>query len=203
MTTAFQYIFDQAETISIDRKAVVAQTITRDQTLRSVSRGGRVWRFDVKLPDGIAWTTLRPIIESIEYADRYTIGIVQINNAGYNTWLTPYQGVATSTAGWTGSWTQGSNIVTVTPVGYSSGVLLKAGDVIQLGTGHVYSVATDATSTSVTVSRPILDATGSGTIYVGPAVTWSVVCTELPTWTIFSRNQVSWSGSFKFVESLV
>lgn len=203
MTTAFQYIFDQAETISIDRKAVVAQTITRDQTLRSVSRGGRVWRFDVKLPDGIAWTTLRPIIESIEYADRYTIGTVQINNAGYNAWLTPYQGVATSTGGWTGSWAQGSNTVTVTPLGYTSGVLLKAGDVIQLGTGHVYSVATDATSTTVTVSRPILDATGSGAIYVGPAVTWSVVCTELPTWTIFSRNQVSWSGSFKFVESLV
>lgn len=203
MTTAFQYIFDQAETISIDRKAVVAQTITRDQTLRSVSRGGRVWRFDVKLPDGIAWTTLRPIIESIEYADRYTIGTVQINNAGYNAWLTPYQGVATTTGGWTGSWTQGSNTVTVTPAGYSSGVLLRAGDVIQLGTGHVYSVATDATSTTVTVSRPILDATGSGAIYVGPAVTWSVVCTELPTWTIFSRNQVSWSGSFKFVESLV
>lgn len=203
MTTAFQYIFDQAETISIDRKAVVAQTITRDQTLRSVSRGGRVWRFDVKLPDGIAWTTLRPIIESIEYADRYTVGTVQINSAGYNAWLTPYQGVATSTGGWTGSWTQGSNTVTVTPVGYSSGVLLRAGDLIQLGTGHVYSVATDATSTTVTVSRPILDATGSGAIYVGPAVTWSVVCTELPAWTIFSRNQVSWSGSFKFLEYLL
>jgi len=203
MTTAFQYIFDNAETISIDRKAVVAQTITRDQTLRSVSRGGKVWRFDVKLPDGIPWSTARPYIEAIDYADRYTVGTVQINNAGYNSWLTPYQGVATTTAGWTGSWTQGSNTVTVTPSGYSSGILLRAGDIIQLGTGHVYSVATNATTSTVTVNRPILDATGTGTIYVGPAVTWSVICTELPSWTIMSRDQVSWSGSFKFLEYLL
>lgn len=29
---------------------------------------------------------------------------------------------------------------------------------------------------------------------------WTVRCVDFPDWTIFSRNQVSWSGPFVFVE---
>lgn len=29
---------------------------------------------------------------------------------------------------------------------------------------------------------------------------YTVLCVEFPEWTIFARNQVSWSGSFVFVE---
>jgi hypothetical protein len=188
MTTAFQYVFDNAASISIDRRAVTAQTITRDNTVRSISRGGQVWRFEVQLPDGPRWSELRPYIELIDYADRYTVGTVQINNPGYNSWLTPsLTGVTTTT----GSWTAGSNTI-------STAVPLAVGDIIQLGTGHVYSM----TSTT-TVNRPVIDATGSGTITVGPGVTWSVICTDLPKWTVFARDQVSWSGPFVFYESLV
>ena len=70
-TTAFQYVFDNAESISIDRRAVTAQTMTRDNTVRTVSRGGQVWRFDVKLPDGPTWSGARPYITAIDYA--YTL----------------------------------------------------------------------------------------------------------------------------------
>lgn len=208
MTTAFQYIFDNAETISIDRKAVVAQTVTRDQTLRSVSRGGKVWRFDVKLPDGIPWSTARPYIEAIDYADRYTVGNVQINNAGYNAWLTPYQGNAVNSTGFYSNVKLGNTSITLSasPT-ISSGNKFVRGDLIQLGpNGKVYSVAADVpyTSNTVTLNRPIIDANVANVnLQVGPAVTWRVVCTELPTWTIMSRDQVSWSGSFKFMEYLL
>jgi hypothetical protein len=208
MTTAFQYIFDNAETISIDRKAVVAQTVTRDQTVRTISRGGKVWRFDVKLPDGIAWSSARPYIESIDYADRYTVGTVQINNAGYNAWLTNYQGTSANSTGFYANYTLGATTLTlVTSPTTTSGYKFRRGDVVQLGTNNrVYTVAADVAynSNSVTVNRPILDATATNVnLIVGPNVTWSVVCTELPTWTIFSRDQVSWSGSFKFVEYML
>jgi phosphodiesterase/alkaline phosphatase D-like protein len=33
--------------------------------------------------------------------------------------------------------------------------------------------------------------------------TWNVICVTMPTWTIFQRNQVSWSGAFVFHENLV
>jgi hypothetical protein len=34
----------------------------------------------------------------------------------------------------------------------------------------------------------------------GTNQSWTVRCIDFPEWTIFSRNQVSWSGPFVFVE---
>lgn len=204
-TTAFQYVFNNAESISIDRRGVTAQTVSRSNVIRTVSRGGQVWRFEVKLPDGPRWSDLRPYIEAIDYADRYTTGLVQINNANYNDWLTPYQGNAANPAAITASWTQGTNTVTLTGGQAASGYNFKAGDFIQLGSsGRVYSVVSNVAynSNTVTVNRPVIDATGSGTLITGTNVTWSVICTELPKWTIFARDQVSWSGAFVFYEDM-
>jgi hypothetical protein len=208
MTTAFQWVFDNAESISIDRKAVVAQTTSRDQTIRSVSRGGQVWRFEVKLPDGIRWSDARSYIEAIDYADRYTIGNVQINNPGYNSWLTPYQGDSVNSTGFFANVQQGSTTISLnaSPT-TTSGLKFQTGDIVQLGTGNrVYSVVANVAynSNTVTLNRPILDTTNTNVnILVGPTVTWRVVCAELPSWTIFARDQVSWSGSFKFVEYML
>jgi hypothetical protein len=204
MTTAFQYVFNNSESIGFNRRAVTAQTISRDNTVRTVSRGGQIWRFDVKLPDGIRWSDARPYIEAIDYADRYTIGTVQLNNAGYNSWMIPYRGNSVNSTGFAATWTQGATSITLTTSPTtSSGYKFRVGDIIQLGTGSVYSVVADVAynSNTVTLNRAILDATGSGALSVAQNVTWSVVCTEMPTWNIFSRDQVSWSGSFVFYES--
>ena len=205
MTTAFQYVFDNAESISIDRRAVTAQTVSRNNTVRTVSRGGQIWRFDVKLPDGPRWSDQRAYIEAIDYADRYTVGTVQLNNAGYNSWLTPYQGNAANPAAIGASWTQGTNTITLTSGQAASGFNFRAGDFLQLGSsGRVYSVVADVASgtNTVTLNRAVIDATGSGTLITGTNVTWSVICTELPQWTIFARDQVSWSGNFVFFEDM-
>lgn len=205
MTTAFQYVFDNAESISIDRRAVTAQTVSRNNTVRTVSRGGQIWRFDVKLPDGPRWSDLRPYIEAIDYADRYTVGTVQINNPGYNSWFTAYQGSAANPAAITATWTQGANTITLTGGQAAAGYNFRAGDLLQLGSsGRVYSVVADVAfgSNTVTLNRAVIDATGSGTLITGVNVTWSVICTELPQWNIFARDQVSWSGNFVFFEDM-
>ena len=206
MTTAFQYVFDNAESISINKRRVIGSSLTRDQTLRTTSRGGQTWRFDVKLPDGIRWSDARQYIEKMEYLDRTTVGTVQMNNAGYNSWLTPYQGNAANSAAITASWTQGGSTITLTGGQAASGYNFRAGDYIQLkNTGRVYSVVADVAynSNTVTLHRPIIDASSSGNLVVGSLVTWSVLCYEFPDWTIFARDQVSWSGSFIFYENLV
>jgi len=203
MTTAFQYVFDNAEAISINKRRVIGSTVTRDNTVRAVSRGGQTWRFEVTLPDGISWTNQRPYIEKMEYLDRSTVGTVQINNAGYNNWFMRYQGNSTSTM--TATFSSGSTI-TLTGGQAGSGYNFVAGDLIQLGSsGHVYSVAADVAfnSNTVTLNRPVSEAAGTYTLIRGPLVTWSVICTEFPSWTIFARDQVSWSGPFVFYESLV
>ncbi len=39
-----------------------------------------------------------------------------------------------------------------------------------------------------------------GNVNPGTDDTYTVLCVEFPTWTIFARDQVSWSGPFVFVE---
>ena len=200
MSTGFQYIIDKAATISINKRAVVAQSVSRDQTTRAVSRGGQVWRFDVAAPAGLVWAEARPNLEIIDSLDRFTPVQIQFSNTGY-AWLLRYQGTATTTGGWTATWTKGSNQIFVSPQGFSGGNLLVAGDVIQLAGGRVYTVAQTTTTGYVTLNRPVQEATGSGAVVIGPAVTWTVLCNAIPTWTIFNTNLVNFNGPFQFTES--
>lgn len=123
---SFQWIVNNAESISINRKKVVASTQARDGTVRAVSRGTMAKRFEVKLPDGIQWTTLRTDIAAAEALDRYQTASISIPYAKF-------------------PWYYGN-------------------------------------------TAPASDET------------YTVICTEFPEWTIFARNQVSWSGPFVFME---
>lgn len=80
---SFQWIIDSAETLSINRKKMVAQTTTRNGIVRSVSRGTLPKRIEVKLPDGIAWTTLRTNIAAAEALDRITTATISIPYAKF------------------------------------------------------------------------------------------------------------------------
>lgn len=125
---AFQWVFDNAESISVNKRSVVGQTVSRNQTVRAVSRGPGLYKFTVKLPDGMRWSEVASYIQALDTADRFTKETVNVNNSNY-------------------SW-------------------IKAGD-------------------------------------LAGNKTWSVICTEFPEWTIFARDQVSWSGPFVFIEARV
>jgi hypothetical protein len=204
MTTAFQTAIDYAESISISKMKKVGQTISRDGIVRSTSLGGQTWEFEVKISDGLPWTTMRPLIEKMETLDRTETGVIRINKAGHS-WLTGYQGNYASTSSITASFTSGNTISLVSGPVITTGNKFKAGDFIQLGSsGKVYSVAEDVPSSSsiVTLNRPVRDSTGTYSLIVGQAVSWNVVCVEFPQWNVFARNQVSWSGPFRFAEVL-
>jgi hypothetical protein len=62
---------------------MVAQTTTRNGIVRSVSRGTLPKRFEVKLPDGIPWTTLRTNIVAAEALDRITTATISIPYAKF------------------------------------------------------------------------------------------------------------------------
>ena len=207
-TTAFQTVFDKAEALSIGRRKKVAQTQSRDGSVKSTSLGGQIWEFEVKLPDGLAWTEMRPLVEEMEALDRVTVGQVQINNSGH-AWISGYQGnlaganltnvVVSVSSGTTATITSGG-------AGLSAGQFrFKAGDFIQMGsTGSVYTVVENVAynGTTITLNRPVRDAAGSYTLVVGPAVKWNVICVNFPNWTLFARNQVSWDGPFIFAEAV-
>jgi len=204
---SFQWIIDSAESISINRKRIVGATTARDGTTRAVSRGGQLWRFDVKLPDGPAWTDYRQLISQAEALDRTTTANIQLNDAGHS-WLVAYQGNSVNYTGFVASITQGSSTITLTTSPTtSSGFKFRAGDFIQLGSsGKVYTVAADVAfnSNSVTLHRPVIDSSATGvSLRVAENCVWNVICVQFPEWTLFARNQVSWSGPFVFAENLV
>jgi hypothetical protein len=199
----FQTVFDNAETISINKLKKVAQTISRDGIVRSTSLGGQTWEFEVKLPDGPTWTQYRPLIEKMEALDRVTTSTVQINKASMS-YINGFQGNYTNVVGTiTASYTSGTTLTITAGPNIQSGFKFKSGDLIQLGSsGKVYSVVDDVpfNSNTVTVHRPIREAAGTYTLVVGQNVSWNVICVNFPRWTMFARNQISWDGAFKFAE---
>ncbi len=198
---SFQWIIDSAESISIDTRSVVSSTVARDGTTRSVTRGGQPWRIEAKLPDGPKWSTYRPLIAAAERLDRYSTATIAFNNANLS-WLYGYQGNWTGSL--TGTWTAGDSSFYVTG-GTGSGYVFRAGDLVQLGTGgYVYKIAQDLPTGGPTfpvIHRPIIES-GSGTVFIGTQITMTVRCIDFPRWTIFARDQVSWSGPFVFVEEI-
>ncbi len=137
---SFQWIIDNAESISIDRQEIVGQSITRNQTVRAVTRGAGIWRFTVKLPDGMAWTDVRQNISLAEKLGRTNTASIALNTSGQS-WLSQYQGNSVNYTGFVASITNGSNSITLTTSPTtSSGYKFRAGDFIQLGSsGRVYT----------------------------------------------------------------
>lgn len=206
MTTEYQTVIDYAEQLSINCRKKVAQTTSRDGTVKSTSLGGQIWEFEATMPSGLAWTTFRPLIEKMNYIDRNTVSQIQINNSGHS-WISGYQGNVSNLTNIVVSFSSG-NLVTITSgaTGLSSGQFkFKAGDFIQLGSsGSVYTVAEDVAynANNIVLNRPVRETAGSYTLRVGPAVTWNVICVQFPKWTMFARDQISWDGPFVFAEAI-
>jgi hypothetical protein len=203
MTTAFQTVIDNAETISFNRKKKVAQSTSRDGVVKTTSLGGQIWEFEVALPNGPKWTEYRPLIERMEALDRTTVGTIQINKAAHS-WITGYQGNISNLSTVNVNFTSG-NTVTLSSGGAGSGFHFKSGDLIQLGaSGKVYSVVNDVPvgSTVITLNRPVREAAGTYNLRIGQNVTWSIICVQFPKWTIFSYDQIQWEGPFVFAEAI-
>lgn len=78
---SFQWVFNNAETLSINRLDTVASTQARDGTVKAVSRGTPKKIFTVKLPDGPRWTDIKSNIEAAEALDRHTTDDIEIEYA--------------------------------------------------------------------------------------------------------------------------
>jgi Cu/Ag efflux pump CusA len=201
---SFQYVIDNAETISITKRKKVAQTISRSGVVKATSIGGQVYEFRVQLPSGPRWSDNRGLIEAVEALDKVTVGAIQINNPAHS-YISGYQGNLTNVSAVTVSYSSGNTLTITGGATLASGYRFKAGDFIQLGaSGSVYSIIEDVAfnDTSILVHRPVREAAGNYTLRVGQNVSWNVICVDMPTWTIFGYDQVSWSGSFVFVEAV-
>ena len=194
---SFQWIIDNAEDIQINKRGIVAQTMARDQTVRSLSRGGIIWRFTVTPSSGLRYNDagIRSYIETIDNFDRLTPFYASFSHLN----LFPLQ--ATGTVPTSISVTQGSNTASVSG---GSGTRLKSGDIIQLtGQPRVYTVFGDLTATNIVLNRPVLESSGTYSLTTGSACSFKLICTQIPDYKITPGNIIQWTGPFVFVESLL
>jgi hypothetical protein len=106
---SFQWIFDNAETISVNSRPTVLQTITRNNTVRATNLGGAIKRYDVKLPDGIPYTQLSANIALAESLGQHTSANVTVTING-NVYATGNV-ICTVFPNWTVFGSEGSNQV--------------------------------------------------------------------------------------------
>jgi hypothetical protein len=210
---SFQWIIDNAESLSIVKRPVVSQTVSRDQRVRAVSRGGNVWKFEATLPTGLRWNDIRGYLEVWEGAYLLDSQTINLSKAGYE-WMTQFRGSASPNNSMTFKYTaaQAASNAFKFELGNMPGAtgsnLFRAGDYIQpTGSKYVYTVAAAVTKGSaatqlVEVNRQILD-TPSDTakvLKVANAVSWDVICTQMPTWKFVAKDIVEFSGPFQFQE---
>jgi hypothetical protein len=205
---SFQFVIDNAETMGVSRRPVVASTLTRSGLVRTVSRGNSLWRFTVRLPDGPRWTDYRPYITAIEKSDRFVAEDIQFNNSGYD-WMFAYQGDFANISGTVTVTIPSPRTNTVTIASaptLASGYRFRKGDLIQLTyPGPVYVITEDVAynQNTITLHRPILDPTsGVVTARIGENCIFSLQMIEFPQWSFIARDQIGWSGDFVFQEAV-
>ena len=199
----FQWIVDNATSLTVDSRSIVASTTTRSGITRSIERGGQPWVFTVLLPDGVRWTEYRQAIALAEARDKHTQDTINFSASDLK-YIYGYQGDFNTTQPILGSWSLGEKDCTITGAVNPGGEYhFRAGDLVLLGSGgYVYKVTQDVPVPGgpVKLHRPIIEA-GSGNVLVGgESVEFTVKCVEFPRWNIFGYNQVAWDGPFVFVE---
>ena len=84
---SFQWVFDNAASIAGMNRAITGQTITRNQTVRAVSRGNAIQKFTVQMPDGMPWDEAASFISALDAVGEYTVENVALSNANYTAWM--------------------------------------------------------------------------------------------------------------------
>jgi len=215
---SMQTIFNNAMSINIDRRKLAGQTISRSGLVKISSVATNVpWVFVVAMHPATKWSTNRELFEEIDRLDRVFTETIDIGSTNTNlSYITSYQGDFTPTQ--IGQMTVDSgnalNIVAnVSAVTGEAGTdyIFRKGDFLQLDSGYKYPYTVTAdvqrginNTVNVPINRPFINQTaytvsGKG-IVVGSDVTWQVVMSKKPSYTIVPYDRAIFNSEFEFVE---
>jgi hypothetical protein len=212
---SLQTIINYAESITINRRKVAGIQFTRNQIARVSSLVTRnPWRFTVKMPALLNYAESRGLIETLDKIDRITPQEITFSDVPGQSFMFAYQGDMNATqrnavtiASFSGK-TLTLNVSATLGLGAT---IFEAGDVIQIiGYPYPFSVETKVvkaagTTVSVTVHRGnFFDSTedpvtGLKLVY-GNAVSFNMLCTNMPTYTIIPGPYVQFDSDFELYE---
>jgi hypothetical protein len=224
---SIQTIIDKAQAIEFDRRAVVAQSVSRSQRIKTAERNtGQPLQMTVTPPGMLRYSANRGVIEAIMTTDRVTEVQVNLANNSKLNYLTSYQGglrlnqaqavtisAFTLTSMTLGNLpTIGSTTTNTTTFVTSSTVIFASGDYIQpAGSRYPYIVSntvirgTDSVVTA-TVHRNLITSeatTITGAILVGNSCTFRMIVNILPTYKLVSNDRVQFTGDFSLIEKII
>lgn len=212
---SLQTIVDNATYITIDKKKIAAQSVSRSGVVLTAERTSVVpYRFIVGMHEGLPYSTNRDLLEDIDALDVTTEATIDIGDTNTNmSYVTEYQGGITSgTITCVGSDAK-ELYVNCSGLG-GSGTLFKKGDFLQPvgNTGayrYPYQVTSDvsfSTGANVTipVHRPVISQDGvaltSGNVNKGVDVRFKVKMVTKPSYSIVPRDRISFSDDFELIE---
>jgi len=148
---SIQTIINKAQQIEIDRRRVVAQTISRSQRIKTAERASsQPWKFKVTPPGALKWADSRAIIEAIDTGDRVSEYEITISNGGMS-YITAYQGALNSTQ------TSALTIASASTASMAITTLPSIGATISART-YTATARSFASSTSATYNRALSSA---------------------------------------------
>lgn len=220
---SIQTIVDNAVNINIDKRRIVAQSISRSGHLKTIERSPVPYTFTINMHDGLTYSTNRAVLEDLDTQDTLVESNISLNNNTGMNYLTSYQGDLSGAQQdqLTLNAVSGANIyvnasgITGNTSGYA--YLFKKGDYIQPEGNtstyrYPYQVTSDiafSTGANVTVPvhRPVLSQTGvaltSGAFRIGNEVRFHVKAVQNPTYTVVPYDRVVFDGEFVLSEIIL
>lgn len=215
---SLQVVINNAASISFTRRKVVGQTISRSGHVKIGSIASNVpWVMDIEMAPVFDWTTGRSVVEEIDRLDRVITETVDIggSNSGLS-YITEYQGDLTPAQIAQLSVSSYNALDLVLDISSVTGespsdYIFKKGDFLSL-TGtykYPYTVTQDTqigsgSTVTIPLNRPFIDQTGytevGAGIRVGNDVTWQVVMTKKPSYSINPGRRLSFNSNFELVE---
>lgn len=225
---SIQNIFDNATFITINKKSIAGQSISRSGHLKTADRGISFYTFTVGMHEGLTYSTNRDLLQDLDTQNIVVEANISLNNNSGMNYLTTYQGDLTSsdqgnltTRSGTGDGSGGNiyiNAQSVTGTSATYNYLFKKGDYLQpLGNTntyrYVYQVTSDVaypsganSNITVPIHRGFIDQDGvdvEGSNYglrIGNDVRFHVKALQQPDYSIVPHDRIAFGGDFVFME---
>ena len=222
---AIQTIIDNCNGMTINRRKVVGQQITRNQIPRvSTTPTKNPWTMELDMPTSFQYNDARALMESTDTLDRTGYEDVTFSNNTALNWIYRYQGTFASSQlnGLTiNSFVGNQLVLSGLPAVNANRVIFEPNDLIQVA-GYPYPFTsttriTRGTGATVTVTthRPniITAVVDTLNIVVGNACTFRLFCPNMPVYkltvggaqystggTLVGNALIEWSDAFQLYE---
>jgi len=207
---SIQTFLDRATFLTVDKRKVSAQTITRSGQVKTAEvASANPYRFAFGVTAGYTYSENRGALEDLDRLDITVEEQIDIGTTNTNlSYLTALQGTLAGSPTITSA--SGLSIVVSTGGASGSGVALKKGDFIQPGSGYRYpyqvtaDVNWNASTITVPIHRPFITQTGYSVslkpLLLGSAVTWNVKMVNKPSYTVLPHDRFSLDNDVELVE---